>query len=36
MIGVEFLIAIGLLITTRGRLGLKPTNERAATSSSAQ
>jgi hypothetical protein len=36
MIAVEFLIAIGLLITTRGRLGLKPTNERAATSSSAQ
>ena len=36
MIAVEFVIAIGLLIATRGRLGLKPTNERAATSSSAQ
>ena len=36
MIAVEFLIAIGLLIATRGRLGLKPTNERAATRSSAQ
>jgi CAAX protease family protein len=36
MIAVEFLVALGLLIATRGRLGLKPTNERAATSSSAQ
>jgi uncharacterized protein len=36
MIAVELLIAIGLLIATRGRLGLKPTNERAATSSHAQ
>ena len=36
MIAVEFLIAIGVLIATRGRLGLKPTSERAATSSSAQ
>jgi uncharacterized protein len=36
MIAAEFLIATGLLIATRGRLGLKPTNERAATSSPAQ
>jgi uncharacterized protein len=36
MIAVEFLVALGLLIATRGRLGLKPTNERAATSSSAK
>jgi uncharacterized protein len=36
MIAVEFLIAIGMLIATRGRLGLKPTHEGAATSSSAQ
>jgi hypothetical protein len=35
MIAVEFLMAIGMLIATRGRLGLKPMNERAATSSSA-
>jgi hypothetical protein len=36
MIAIELLIAIGLLIATRGRLGLKPTNERAATTSPAQ
>jgi hypothetical protein len=36
MIAVELLVALGLLIATRGRLGLKPTNERAATSSSVQ
>jgi hypothetical protein len=36
MIAVEFLIAIVLLIATRGRLGLNPANERAATSSSAK
>jgi uncharacterized protein len=36
MIAVELVIAIGLLIATRGRLGLKPPNERAATSSSVQ
>ncbi len=36
MIAVEFLVALGLLIATRGRLGLKPTNEHAATSSSVQ
>jgi hypothetical protein len=29
MIAVEFLVALGLLIGTRGRLGLKPTNESA-------
>jgi hypothetical protein len=29
MVAVEFLVAIGILIATRGRLGLKPTNERA-------
>lgn len=34
MIAVESLIAIALLIATRGRLGLQPTSERAATSSS--
>jgi hypothetical protein len=34
--GRRFLGALGLLIATRGRLGVKPTNERAATSSSAQ
>jgi uncharacterized protein len=36
MVAVEFLIAIVLLIATRGRLGLNPANERAATSSSAK
>jgi hypothetical protein len=29
MNAVEFLVALGVLIATRGRLGLKPTNERA-------
>jgi hypothetical protein len=29
MIAVEFLVALGLLIATRGRLGIKPTNEPA-------
>jgi hypothetical protein len=28
MDAVEFLLALGVLIATRGRLGLKPTNER--------
>jgi uncharacterized protein len=36
MIAVEVFIALGMLIATKGRLGLKPTNEPAATSSSAQ
>jgi hypothetical protein len=36
MIAVESLVALGLLIATRGRLGLTHTNERAATSSIAQ
>jgi uncharacterized protein len=36
MVAVELLIAIGLLIATRGRLGLKATNESAAASSRAQ
>jgi hypothetical protein len=36
MIAVEFLLALVLLIATRGRLGLKPINERAAASSSGQ
>jgi hypothetical protein len=31
MIAVEFFVALGLLIATRGRLGLKPTSERVAT-----
>lgn len=30
MIAVEFVVALDLLIATRGRLGLKPTNERQA------
>jgi hypothetical protein len=29
MDAVEFLVALGVLIATRGRLGLQPTNERA-------
>jgi hypothetical protein len=32
MIAVEFLVALGLLIATRGRLGLKPTNKPAVAS----
>jgi hypothetical protein len=36
MIAVEVFVTLGLLIATRGRLGLKPTNEPAAASSRAQ
>jgi hypothetical protein len=33
MDAIEFLVALGVLIATRGRLGLKPLNERAVTDS---
>jgi hypothetical protein len=36
LMAVEFLVAGSLLIATRGRLGLKPMNERAVANSSAQ
>jgi putative copper export protein len=29
VVAVECVVALGLLIATRGRLGLRPTNERA-------